>query len=133
MLGPHVVLDFYGCPKELLEDIDYIYEILDELPEKIGMHKIMPPYVMKYFPNEEPIDWGISGVVLIAESHITIHTWPELKYTSIDIFSCKAFDIEKAKKLLETKFKPEKIEWEVLVRGKEFPSHLLKRGKYGAS
>lgn len=131
MLGPHVVLDFYGCSKELLEDMNYIYEVLDELPQGIGMRKIIPPYVMKYLPDDDQMNWGISGVVLIAESHITIHTWPELKYVSIDIFSCKAFDIEKAKKFLEIKFKPEKIEWEVLIRGKEFPSHLLKRGRHG--
>ncbi|PMQ02491.1 MAG: adenosylmethionine decarboxylase [Dictyoglomus sp. NZ13-RE01] len=132
MLGPHLVLDLYGCPKELLEDVNYIYRVLDELPTMIGMHKIMPPYVIRYLPEEDPMDWGVSGVVIIAESHIAIHTWPDLNYVSIDIFSCKLFDIDKAKAIIEEKFKPEKIEWEILVRGREFPVHLLRRGRNGA-
>jgi len=131
MLGPHLILDLYGCPKDILEDINYIYKILDELPEKINMHKIMPPYVIKYVPEEDPLDWGISGIVIIAESHIAIHTWPEFNYVSIDVFSCKNFDVEKTKAILEEKFQPKKIEWEILVRGREFPVRLLRRGMYG--
>uniref|UniRef100_A0A7C3RWF0 Adenosylmethionine decarboxylase n=1 Tax=Dictyoglomus thermophilum TaxID=14 RepID=A0A7C3RWF0_DICTH len=132
MLGPHLVLDLYGCPKEKLEDVQYIYDLLDELPDMIGMQKIMPPYVMRYVPEDDPLDWGISGVVLIAESHIAIHTWPDLNYASVDIFSCKTFNIDKAKEILEEKLLPERSDWEILVRGRDFPVNLLKRGKNGS-
>ena len=54
-----------------------------DLPD--GDSKIMPPYVFRYH-GEVPEDWGVSGVVLIAESHISIHTFPDKGYLSLDIF-----------------------------------------------
>src|SRR5258706_2803940 len=91
--GPHLMLDGYGCDKKKLQDLNLIYRILDELPSRIGMTKIMPPYVFKY-SGLRPEDWGLSGFVLIAESHISIHTFPEKNFISVDIFSCKEFDSE---------------------------------------
>ena len=89
--SPHLFLDCYGCPREKLTDMDLIFEALDKFPKKIGMTKIMSPYVFKYH-GSAPEDWGISGMVLIAESHITIHTFPEKEHVFIDVFSCREFD-----------------------------------------
>ena len=91
--GPHLMLDGYGCAKRKLQDLNLIYRILDELPTRIGMTKIMPPYVFKY-SGVKPEDWGLSGFVLIAESHISIHTFAEHKRFHLDVFSCKPFDAE---------------------------------------
>jgi S-adenosylmethionine decarboxylase len=84
------------------------------------MTRIMPPYVFKY-SGLKPEDWGISGFVLIAESHISIHTFPEKNFVSVDIFSCKAFDADFATKYLQNAFGMEKVESNVLDRGTEFP------------
>ena len=97
--GPHLMLDCYGCPREKLGDMDLIFNTLDTFPPKIGMNKIMPPYVFKYV-GKVPEDWGISGVVLIAESHISIHTFPDKDHAFIDIFSCKDFDTDYARREL---------------------------------
>jgi S-adenosylmethionine decarboxylase len=121
--GPHLILDGYGCEKTKLEDLNLIYRILDELPARIGMTRIMPPYVFKY-SGVKPEDWGISGFVLIAESHISIHTFPEKSYVSVDIFSCKAFDAEFASAHLKGAFGIAKVESNVLDRGTEFPKQL---------
>jgi S-adenosylmethionine decarboxylase len=121
--GPHLMLDGYGCDKKKLQDLNLIYRILDELPSRIGMTKIMPPYVFKY-SGLRPEDWGISGFVLIAESHISIHTFPEKNFVSVDIFSCKAFDLEFAGDYLKDAFRMEKVECNVLDRGTEFPKDL---------
>ena len=121
--GPHLMLDGYGCDKAKLEDLNLIYRILDELPAKIGMTRIMPPYVFKY-SGLRPEDWGISGFVLIAESHISIHTFPEKSFASVDIFSCKAFDSEFASNYLKDAFDMAKVESNVLDRGSEFPKEL---------
>jgi S-adenosylmethionine decarboxylase len=121
--GPHLMLDGYGCDKKKLQDLNLIYRILDELPSKIGMTKIMPPYVFKY-SGLKPEDWGLSGFVLIAESHISIHTFPEKNFVSVDIFSCKAFDLEYAGKFMKEAFGMEKVECNVLDRGTEFPKEL---------
>ena len=121
--GPHLMLDGYGCAKTKLEDLDLIYRILDELPPQIGMTRIMPPYVFKY-SGLKPEDWGISGFVLIAESHISIHTFPEKNFISADIFSCKAFDAEFAAGYLKNAFGMTKVETNVLDRGTEFPKEM---------
>ena len=121
--GPHLMLDGYGCDKKKLQDLNLIYRILDELPTRIGMTKIMPPYVFKY-SGVKPEDWGLSGFVLIAESHISIHTFPEKNFVSVDIFSCKTFDLEFAEAYLKQVFGMEKVECNVLDRGTEFPKDL---------
>ena len=93
--GTHLMLDGYGCDRQRLEDISLIYNFLSEYPAQIKMTKIMPPYVFRY-EAENSEDWGISGFVLIAESHISIHTFPDKNYLSLDIFSCKEFDSDHA-------------------------------------
>ena len=121
--GPHLMLDGYGCDKAKLQDLNLIYRILDELPTRIGMTKIMPPYVFKY-SGLKPEDWGLSGFVLIAESHISIHTFPEKNFVSVDIFSCKHFDSEFAAEYLKKTFGMTKVESTVLDRGTEFPKTM---------
>jgi len=121
--GPHLMLDGYGCDKKKIQDLNLIYRILDELPDRIGMTKIMPPYVFKY-TGVKPEDWGLSGFVLIAESHISIHTFPEKNFVSVDIFSCKGFDAEFAGRYFQQAFGIEKVESRVLDRGTEFPKNL---------
>jgi S-adenosylmethionine decarboxylase len=121
--GPHLMLDGYGCDKARLQDLNLVYRILDELPTQIGMTKIMPPYVFKY-SGLRPEDWGLSGFVLIAESHISIHTFPEKNFVSVDIFSCKPFDSEFAAAKLKQAFGMEKVECTVLDRGTEFPKEM---------
>jgi S-adenosylmethionine decarboxylase len=121
--GMHLMLDGYGCDRERLEDISLIYNFLSEYPAQIGMTKIMPPYVFRY-EAENAQDWGISGFVLIAESHISIHTFPEKNYLSIDIFSCKNFDSEQAISYVSNLFSPEKSEIKLLDRGQEFPKDI---------
>src|SRR5271170_8042038 len=93
MFGPHLILEAYGCAKEPLADLGVISQTLDEYPAKLDMTKIMPPYVFKYH-GAVPDDWGVSGVVLIAESHISIHTFPDKAFVTLDIFSCREFDVD---------------------------------------
>ncbi|MGC9022271.1 MAG: adenosylmethionine decarboxylase, partial [Dissulfurimicrobium sp.] len=118
--GQHLMMDGYGCDQEKLKDLDGIYDFLSRYPEEINMTKIMPPYVFKY-SGLIPEDWGISGFVLIAESHISIHTFPEKLYLSLDIFSCKAFDTQGAIKYITNLFDIKKVEIKLLDRGLEFP------------
>src|SRR5213593_4777174 len=87
------------------------------------MTRIMPPYVFKY-SRLRAEDWGISGFVLIAESHISIHTFPEKTFVSVDIFSCKPFDADFASQYLQSAFEIAKVESKVLDRGTEFPKEL---------
>ena len=88
----HLVIDAYGRNNEILQSEDFIYRLLDQYPAEIGMTKISTPYVLRYTGKE----WGLSGFVIIAESHISIHTFVERSYVNLDVFSCKNFDTEVA-------------------------------------
>src|SRR2546423_1350398 len=71
--GPHLVFDGLGCPRMRLNDLDHLYSLLHRLPDEIGMTRIMPPYVFRHTIGDAE---GLSGFVLIAESHISLHTFP---------------------------------------------------------
>ena len=87
----HLAIDGFGADLETLRDIETVRRFLDEYPSAIGMKKIVPPQVYIY-RGPVPEDWGVSGFVLIAESHISVHTFPDRRYLNIDIFSCKDFE-----------------------------------------
>lgn len=127
MFGPHLTIDMYGCVGDALNSGEHIRKILDELPPMLAMHKISEPQVLEYPGREGSFDQGgVSAFVIIAESHISVHTFVLQKYVSIDIFSCKPFDVAMAEKYLVEKFKPTKIERNLFSRGKEFPKDVEK-------
>ena len=120
--GPHLVYDGYGCPSGHLDDLDALYRLLDGLPDRIHMTKIMPPYVFRHASSDG--SGGLSGFVLIAESHISVHLFPARRFVNVDIFSCEDFDVEAALAELKQAFRPRRVEWRLLDRGREFPKHI---------
>ena len=115
----HLIIDGFGGNPRILESEELIYQLLDHYPSRIGMTKIAPPYVLRYL-GSKPEDWGISGFVLIAESHISIHTFPERCYVNIDVFSCKDFDSEQVIKDIQAKFELTELRSYLLDRGLEY-------------
>lgn len=118
--GPHLTLDLVGCEKSALTDYFLHWRVLHELPPLIGMTKITQPYVFPYH-GAVPEDRGITGMVIIAESHISIHSFEEKGYTFIDVFSCKEFDVDAAADYLLDIFKPTSSDIQLARRGREFP------------
>lgn len=124
MLGPHLTLDLYDCNKLKLNDAGLITKFLVEFPDFIGMHRISEPQVTAYDGSPKSFDrGGISAFVLLAESHVSIHTFPADKFASVDIFSCKDFDLDKAQDFVMRTFEAKKAEKNFLIRGKEFVKH----------
>jgi S-adenosylmethionine decarboxylase len=113
--GPHLMVDGYHCNADKLADPDFIFETLDKFPDTIKMTKLMPPYVFKY-QGQTPADSGVSGVVLIAESHITLHTFPDQQHFFVDIFSTKSFNAEAAAVYLAKLFEAGHHEVQILNR-----------------
>src|SRR5215831_12923142 len=124
MFGPHLTLDLSDCNPRKLSDLSFIYGLLDELPDVIAMHKITAPYAFIYKPQDKPEEWGISGFVIIAESHISIHTFPDRNSAFVDIFSCKQFDIHKAVDYVVAKLDAHKADKKLSGRGKEYPRQV---------
>ncbi|MBI3977734.1 MAG: adenosylmethionine decarboxylase [Chloroflexi bacterium] len=118
----HLIIDGFRGNKDRLQDMQTVYALLDEYPTRIHMTKIMPPYVFRYV-GVKPEDWGISGFVLIAESHITVHTFPEKGYVNVDIFSCKEFDPDQAVAYIRDQLGLEEVDVRVIRRGLEYLPH----------
>lgn len=118
--GPHVTIDLKGCPREILSDYNLHFNYLKMLPELIEMTPITQPYVFPY-SGLVPEDKGITGILIIAESHLSIHSFEEKGYSFIDIFSCKGFDVDKAIQITLDIFKPQSHEINIVERGIDFP------------
>ena len=115
----HLLIDGFGGDVQNMKDEDFVYRFLDMLPSEIGMNKISTPHVTAYHgPKEE--DWGVSGFVLIAESHISVHTFPERAYVNIDVFSCKDFDHEQALAQIREVFSLDQVKLWVIGRGLDY-------------
>jgi S-adenosylmethionine decarboxylase len=80
-LGRHILAEIYGCDSEILNNKVAIEKIMVESALKAGA-EVREVTFHKFSPQ------GVSGVVIISESHLTIHTWPELGYAAVDIFTC---------------------------------------------
>jgi len=115
----HLIIDGYGGDPRKMQDVEFISNLLDAYPSQIGMTKISTPQVSKYI-GTKPEDWGVSGFVLIAESHISIHTFPERLYINVDIFSCKEFDADKAIREFKLHFGLSEVRSYILNRGLEY-------------
>lgn len=118
--GPHLTIDASGCDRKKLVNQLAIYRLLNELPARIGMTKMTLPYVVEWLDKWATTP-GYSGFVMLAESHVSIHTFPDSDYVFIDIFSCRGFDVEKAKKLLLNAFGAKKATVNLVQRGMDFP------------
>lgn len=80
-LGKQLMAELYGCDKTLLDDPIHSERILVEGVNRSGA-TVIQPFFHQFSPH------GVSGVVVIAESHVAIHTWPEYGYCALDIFTC---------------------------------------------
>lgn len=119
-LAPHLLVDCFGCSKDKLADREFISRTLRALPELIGQEAVLPPSVFIY-SGLSPEESGVSGVVLTADSHITVHTFPEKKHAFIDIFSWREFDTARACNELVGIFEANDHQAVRLSQGKDLP------------
>ncbi len=115
--GKHLTIDAYGISKRKLSSHSAVFHLLSDLPGMLGMHKLTTPYVVFCDEGEKKGDWGVSGFVMIYESHISCHTWPALGYVSMDVYSCKPFDHKKTIVFLKKFWKCRKMIVRVVRRG----------------
>lgn len=119
--GAHLTIDGYKGDKAKLNDFALVFKSLDELPEKLGMHKIITPYCVIAPPITEKDQGGISGFVMIAESHISIHTFPHKGFVSADIYTCQGdLDTEKISGYFKATFGLAELEINKIKRGERF-------------
>jgi len=114
--GKHLILDLFDCNEKMLRDKNALRGLLDSLPPLMGMRKISPVFVFKHEGKGEYDEGGLSAIVLIAESHVSVHTFPQKRSAQVDVFSCKAFDSKKAQALITAFFKAKRTKARVLMR-----------------
>ena len=120
MFGPHMTLDLVGCDVAKLKSLQLHFDLLNDIPHLIGMTPITAPYVFPY-SGLIPEDSGITGIAIIAESHISVHSFDKKEYCFIDIFSCKPFNTETALNHIINVFEPKSYTFNVIERGHNFP------------
>ena len=97
-LGRQIMVELYDCDPALLNDVEFVRCEMEQAAVQCGA-TVVENVIHQFNPH------GISGVVLIAESHLTIHTWPEYGYAALDLFTCgEEIDPEIAFDHLERKF-----------------------------
>ena len=110
-LGRHLVAEFYGCDPKVLDDIEAIERHMMSSAYESGATVVNSTF-HRFLP------YGVSGVVVISESHLAIHTWPEYGYAAVDLFTC-GDDVNpwKAFEYLKKALKAERVEVVEHLRG----------------
>lgn len=110
-LGKHILIEFWECEKSTLDDVKIVENIMIYAAQKAKV-----TVVEKCFHKFSP--YGISGVVVIAESHLAIHTWPEYNYAAVDFFTCnKNCNTDVAIEYLKEKFQSKNYKMQTIKRG----------------
>ena len=120
--GLHYMLDGYGADSDILKDKKVLLEILNNIPTEMGMHKISEPRVVEAGPNNKKDPGGLSGFVMIAESHVSFHTFSNRGFVTIDVYTCQ--DVLDTKKLTEQfvkAFMIKDFDEKVIERGTKYP------------
>ena len=87
--GTHYMVDGYRAPAERLRDHERLTRVLHDLPARLGLHTLHEPLVVEVGPKNKKDGGGLSGFVIVAESHISFHTFPNRGFVSIDVYSCQ--------------------------------------------
>src|SRR5215472_8280863 len=112
----HLMLELYNIDRETLSNEPLIRSVLDQYPGRVGMEKVSPVHLYD-IETSNPLDAGLSGFVVIAQSHISMHAWPEYGEVDIDICSCKEFSQDDAIAFAKEMFQTEGVETHFVERG----------------
>lgn len=110
-LGRHLIAELYECDEEILNDVQMIEYHMKKAAIECGA-TIVTSTFHRFLPH------GVSGAIIISESHLAIHTWPEYNYASLDIYTCgDSVDPWMALDYLKEVFRSKRQEMEEYKRG----------------
>ena len=107
--GSHLIVDLFDADR--LDDLPYIRDTLVKCVEAAGA-TLLHIHLHPFEPNG-----GVSGVAVLAESHISIHSWPERRYAALDVFMCGDAQPERCVEVLREAFAPGRLDVKELLRG----------------
>jgi S-adenosylmethionine decarboxylase proenzyme len=110
-LGLHILMEFHECTPEVLNDGTFLEQVMNTAAE-LADATIIKSVFHQFSPQ------GVTGVVVVAESHLAIHTWPEYGYAAVDFFTCNAaMDYKKAYEFLQQQLNSKNCEYKSITRG----------------
>ena|SRR3989344_2515402 len=113
-LGSHVILECYECNYGVINDVKKVEGIMIESALR-SRATIIQPFFHRFEPQ------GVTGVIIIAESHFTVHTWPEYNYAAVDFFSCSdSINTNMAIDYILENFESKRHNKRIIERGREY-------------
>lgn len=120
--GWHLTLDGYRGDPARLGDPEVIRGWLDAMPAALGMDKLLAPCLVEVGPRNPKDSGGVTGFVLVAQSHLSVHTFPRRRFLSADVFTCQdRLDHEGIRRSLIETFGLGDVETNLLPRGTQYP------------
>ena len=108
--GKHYIIELIKCDPEKIKYVDYVQGVFLDAAEKSEA-----TIVEHFFKQYEP--YGVTGIILISESHFSIHTWPEEGYVAIDILTCGTMKPQNAIEVVKQGFQAGDIKQQTIIRG----------------
>lgn len=109
-LARHLLVEYRRCATDLLDDVAAMEALLREAAAAAGA-TVLAAQLHRFRPQ------GVSGVLLIAESHLSIHTWPEAAYAAVDFYTCGDCDPRRAHDVIAARLRPASVETMLVTRG----------------
>jgi S-adenosylmethionine decarboxylase len=117
-IGEHWLADLFGVTPERLADADMLAELLKEAAERSGLHAITAPTIVSFNAIAPGGQAGVTGFIVLAESHIAFHSYPELGFLAVDVFTCGAnADPRAAVNVFVERLAPERVVMQEARRG----------------
>ncbi len=127
--GVHLMIDGYDADPIRLADRFLLEALLRDLPDHMGMHRISEAVVVEVGPKNRKDPGGISGFVMIAESHFSLHTFPARGLFTLDIYTCQnSLDTDAITAHLASALGLTDMDVFVQPRGLRYPSENLRNG-----
>ena len=124
--GVHFMLDGYHANPDTLRDKEALLKILETIPAEMGMHTICDPVVVEVGEKNHKDPGGLSGFVMIAESHLSFHTFPNRGFVTIDVYTCQNdMDTDVLKEKFISAFALQDVEEYVIKRGTKYPTENI--------
>src|SRR4051794_4936421 len=119
MIGRHLLIDFHDVAAGRLDDAELLSHLLGEAARRGGLTPLGPPVLHQFEGG------GLTGYLLLSESHIAVHTYPELGFAAIDIFACGSGDPHAALDVFRTELAPGRERVTTATRGEGLDSRVL--------
>lgn len=118
--GYQLLLDLYDCKKGACDDLTLCYNFLEEIVHVLKVEPQSPPFIFRTDGKRFPDKAGLSGWIPLVESGIQLHTLTPKDFISIDVYSCRQFEVDGIRAFVRSMFQPKRIDEQFLERGLDY-------------